>query len=164
MFHPFRLARYWLAAIAFAILPASIGQAEYGPKTTVGTYYQQTSSTLSVDGVAASSCTSATACFVLFQKLPKKKKLIVQNVSCFVAISAGGLRTVMLWGRTGTDFPLKRTMVLPVATVDSGAWLANSPVVHLFKAGERPVIYMTASAVANWTNVHCNVSGELVKG
>ena len=62
-----RACRACLAALPLLILSASLAEALYGPRTTIGTHYQQMSTTTSTDGIdqgsvptltLASSCSS----------------------------------------------------------------------------------------------------------
>jgi hypothetical protein len=148
-----------LAASALVFLSASLAQAEYGPRTTIGANYQQTSNTQSLDGTNAGSCNGNGTCLVLFQVAPAQKPLIVQHVSCRVSVSAGGLVLGYLGTRKGQTFAFKRTQLLPVNTAGSHS-VINNPVMHLFETGERPFVYLDNSAAANW-GVECNISGQL---
>jgi hypothetical protein len=153
------IARACLVGSALVILSASLAQAEYGPRTTIGANYQQTSTTTSINGIAEGSCNGNGHCFILFQAAPAQKPLIVQHVSCTAIVSAGGLRSASLRTRKGQTFPTKRTHLLPV-NIGSTFWAVNSPVMHLLETGERPVVLVSNSAGANWS-LQCNISGVL---
>jgi hypothetical protein len=160
MFKAATLARTCLAGLALVVLSASLANAIYGPRTTIGNNYQQTSSTTSPDGTNAGNCNGVATCYVLFQVTPAQKPLIVQHVSCRASISAGGLLYGYLRSRNGQTVPLRRTHLLPVNTTGTW-WVVNSPVMHLLESGERPVVFFQNSATANWGNMDCNISGQL---
>jgi len=155
-----RACRAGLAGFALVILSASLAEATYGPRTKIGTNYQQTSTTTSENAINEGNCSGGNTCFVLFQVPPGQKSLIVQHVSCRLGVSPG---TNLLYGwlqtRNGQDFPLRRTSFVPVPTADIW-WVVNSPVMHLVKAGERPVVLFVNSAGANWS-AECTISGKL---
>jgi hypothetical protein len=155
------IARACLVGSALVILSASLAQAEYGPRTTIGANYQQTSTTTSINGIAEGSCNGNSVCFILFQVTPAQKPLIVQHVSCTALVSAGGLTSASLRTRMGQTFPIKRTALLPV-NLTSTISAVNSPVMHLFESGERAVVILGNNGViANWSFVECNISGQL---
>lgn len=150
-----------LAGCALVVLSASFAGAEYGPRTTIGKNYQQTSDTTSVDGIASGNCSDSLSCYVLFQRAPQQKALIVQYVSCIVTASTGEIRIGILVTRKGQTFPLRHTNLAPVRTT-GGTWAVNSPVMHLLKSGERAVVRFINSTAATW-GATCNISGKLVK-
>ena len=153
------IARACLAGFAIVILPASLAEAEYGPRTKIGPNYQQSSTTTSTHGITAGNCTGSLNCVVLFQVPPGQKPLIVQHVSCRVSVSAGGLNYGLLQTRKGQAFPLRQTNLVPVPT--TGNWsIVNSPVMHLVGSGERPAVFISNNAFANWT-AQCTISGRL---
>jgi hypothetical protein len=61
-----RVGRACLAGFALVILSASLAAATYGPRTTIGNNYQQTSNTESANGIDQGSCVNTTNCYVLF--------------------------------------------------------------------------------------------------
>jgi hypothetical protein len=157
MFKAATLARACRAGFALAILSASLAQADYGPRTTIGNSYQQTSTTPSANGINEGSCSGLSDCHILFQAAPQQKRLIVQHMACLVVVSAGDLHFGSILTRKGQT--LKRTYLLPVHTT-SGFWVVNTPVMHLFESGERPLVRFLNSTNANW-GVECNISGRL---
>jgi hypothetical protein len=143
------------------ILVPSLANAEYGPKTVFGTNYQQTSTTKSTDGINEGNCNSLAHCYILFQRPPEQKNLIVQHVSCQVNVTAGGIESGLLIARKGQTFPLKRTLLAPIRTTGT-FWAANSPVMHLVGSNEAPVVVFYGSAFATWLPT-CNISGQLTQ-
>jgi hypothetical protein len=147
-----------LAGFALVILSALVAEAVYGPRTTIGANYQQTSTTQSTDGINAGSCIGVPNCYLLLQVAPQQKSLIVQHVSCVVTVSAGEVFFGRLQTRKGQTFPLRHTHL--VSTTGLG-WLVNSPVKHLVESGERPLIlFANNSAASNWS-IECSISGTL---
>jgi hypothetical protein len=153
-----RFRRAYLAGFALVILTASLAEAEYGPRTKIGANYQQSSTTTSVNGIVAGTC-SVGECAVLFQGASAQKALIVQHVACRVGVSTGGLAHGYLRTRKGSTFPLRFTHFVPVNTTGN-VWVVNSPVMHLVESGERPLIVLSNSAAADWT-AECTISGKL---
>jgi hypothetical protein len=147
------------AGFALVILPASLAEATYGPRTTIGTNYQQTSTTTSANGSNPASCNGFSNCFILFQPAPAQRALIVQHVSCRVSVDAGNMSFGLLWIRKGPDLPLKRIPLLPVPTAGA-TWIVNSPVMHLIESGERPLVFLAGTAAAAWS-AECTISGQL---
>ena len=64
-----------LAGLALVILSASLAEADYGPRDKIGANYQQTSSTLSPNGINEGVCNSTSTCYVLFQVAPQQRAL-----------------------------------------------------------------------------------------
>ena len=149
-----------IAGFALVILPASLAEATYGPRTKIGTNYQQSSSTTSPNGLTEGSCDGLLICNVLFQVTPAQKALIVQHVSCRVQVSAGSLRYGRLGTRQGQTFPLRHTLLVPVPTA-SGHLVVNSPVLHLVESGERPVVFFENSVTPGLWFAECTISGQL---
>ena len=147
------------AGFALVILPASLAEATFGPRTVIGANYQQTSTTLSGNGSTAGNCNGFSNCFVLFQPAPGQKALIVQHVSCRVSVDAGAMSFGLLWIRKGQDLPFKRVPLLPVPSAGA-TWIVNSPVMHLIEPGERPLVFLAGTAAAAW-NGECTISGQL---
>jgi hypothetical protein len=99
-----------LAGFALVILSASFAAALYGPRTTIGTNYQQWSNTTSKNGVDQGFCGSTQVCLVLFQRAPQQKALIIEHVSCLVHVNSGELLEANIETRKGqtivpTDSP-----------------------------------------------------------
>jgi hypothetical protein len=154
-----RACRAALAGFALVILSASLAEAEYGPRTTIGVNYQQTSTTTSTDGINEGSCNGSSSCAILFQRAPEQKRLIVQHVSCRVNLSTGGLRYGILQTRKGQTFPLRRTYL---TALNTGTFsVVNSPVMHLVESKENPLLSLQNSANANWFTLQCSISGQL---
>jgi hypothetical protein len=154
-----RACRACLAGLALAILSASLANAEYGPRTTIGANYQQWSSTQSQNGIDAVPCNNHHTCYVMFQPLPQQKELVVQHVSCVVWIGAGELTFGYLAARNGETFASRRTYLLPGHT-SGGYWVVNNPAMHLLKSGERAFVRLESSQVISWF-FECNISGQL---
>lgn len=156
-----RACRASLAGFTLVVLPASLAQATYGPRTTIGSSYQQTSDTLSVNGVdQGSSCNGiSTVCYVLFQQAPQQRPLIVQHVSCRMQVTAGELRSGHLAVRKGGTLQFRHTYLVPVHTTGN-FFIMNSPVLHLVKSGQRVVIQFWNTVTGNWLG-GCNISGKL---
>jgi len=154
------IARACLAGFALVILSASLAGATYGPRTKIGTNYQQTSNTRSNNGSFEGNCNGLPICAVLFQRTVGQKPLIVQHVSCVGQVSAGSLRSASLGTYKEGTFPLRQTQLVPVATT-GGWWVMNSPVKHLVESGERPFVFFNNSAGADWLSVQCTISGTL---
>jgi len=153
------IRRACVAGFALVILSASLAGAEYGPRTKIGNNYQQTSTTLSTDGSTQANCNGGFACYALFSVPPGQKALVVQHVSCRVSVNAGSLLNGRLQTRKGQTFPLRRTHLVPVPT--TGTWsVVNSPVRHLVESGERPLVSLFNSAIADWL-AECTISGTL---
>jgi hypothetical protein len=148
------------AGVVLVILSASLAEATYGPRTTIGANYQQTSNTRSADGIIEGNCFGVDSCWVLFQPAPQQKALIVQHVSCHLVVSAGELQVGTLLNRKGQLLPLRSMDLLPVPTTVA-RWVVNSPVMHLVKSGERPVVSFLNSTNANWSVLECSISGRL---
>jgi len=156
-----RACRAGLAGFVLVTLSVSFAQAEYGPRTTIGNNYQQTSDTVSENGVNQSThCTNTQFCFVLFQTAPQQKPLIVQHVSCHLSVSPGVVRTARLVTRSGQDFVGRLSYLVPVHT-EGAFWVINNPVMHLLKSGERAVIRLSSSVATDWGANDCNISGKL---
>jgi len=151
--------RSCLAGFVFILVSASLAEAVYGPRTSIGTSYQQTSTTQSLDGINEGNCIASSTCSVLFQRAPQQKGLIVQHVSCSVSVSAGGLRNGFLQTRKGQVFPFRFTQLTPVPTTGTW-WTVNSPVMHLVESKEYPRVGFSSSANADWYIV-CSISGQL---
>lgn len=155
-----RVSRAHLAALAFVILSASLAEATYGPRTTIGNSYQQFSNTWSSDGINQGSCHGFSSCYVLFQLPPRQKALIVQHVSCRAQISTGIVQYGFLQTRKEQIRPARLTHLMPVPT--TGGWaIVNSPVMHLVESGERPLVRYVNNTAANWSVVACAISGTL---
>ena len=150
-----------LAGSVLVILSAVVAEAFYGPRTTIGANYQQTSNTTSLDGINEGDCVGVSVCYILLQVPPQQKALIVQHVSCIVIVSAGEISNGLLRTRKGQTFPLRHTRLVPVLTTGS-TWVVNSPVKHLGESGERPVVSFANSAAAHWS-VECSISGTLTQ-
>lgn len=148
-----------LAGLALVILSGSLAETAYGPKTTIGANYQQTSDTTSVNQINQAACVAAFNCYFLFQTAPQQKPLIVQHVSCRVFASVGELRYGELRTREGQALPFIRTPLAPVST-GGGWWVVNTPVMHLLKSGERAYVGFNSGAAADWNGV-CTISGRL---
>ena len=159
MFKAATLARTCLAGLALVVLSASLAKAIYGPRTTIGKNYQQFSNTMSTNGIDQAQCVNAENCYVLFQLTPQQKPLTVQHVSCRVTVGVGEIRQGKLLTRKGQDFMFRQTVLVPVPT-SSTWWAVNSPVMHLVKSGERPIIFFQNSPAASWA-LECSISGRL---
>ena len=153
------LARSCCAGLALVILSASLAETSYGPKTTIGANYQQTSDTASKNEISQAACDATFHCYLLFQPAPQQKPLIVQHVSCRVFASAGELRWGELRSREGQAFPFRWAPLVPVST-GGGWWVVNAPVMHLVKSGERVFVAFNSGAAADWNGV-CTISGRL---
>ena len=158
MFKAATLARTCLAGLALVVLSASLANAIYGPRTTIGKNYQQWSSTESNDGVNSGNCNS-TFCYLVFQAIPQQQPLIVQHVACRATVTTGGLTLVRLGTRKGPTFQNRNTPLVPVYTTGN-YWAVNSPVMHLLKSGERPYVFFFNSTAATW-GLDCSISGRL---
>jgi hypothetical protein len=151
-----RVCRAGLAGSALVILSAALAAAEFGPRAIIGKNYQQSSNT---GGVTEFACDSSSLCLLAFQPIPQQQPLLVQHVACRVNVSAGSLLTASLETWSGQTLVSRHTNLVPVAT--SGLWWAvNSPVIHLIKSGERPIVRFDNTAGADWF-VDCNISGTL---
>jgi hypothetical protein len=149
-----------LTGFALASLSASLAQAQqYGPRTTIGTDYQQTSSVQSPNGTDPGAC-SADFCLVLFQQAPQQRPLVVRHVSCLVYANTGDLRYGILLTRKGDTNPSRDTYLLPVST-GGGWWAVNSPVMQLIKSGERVHVLFRNSTNASYWSPRCTISGQL---
>jgi hypothetical protein len=157
-----RACRACLAGLPLVIVSASLAEASYGPRTTIGTHYQQMSTTTSTNGIDQGSCTNVNTCIVLFQRVPQHKRLIVQHVSCRLAVGPGELHFGELGTRKGQTWPLRSTVLLPVPTGDTYYWVVSSPIMQLVKSDEKPFIRFEASQASNW-NAWCNISGKLLQ-
>jgi hypothetical protein len=154
-----RVCRAGLAGLALVILSVSHAAAEYGPRTKHGDKYQQWSDETTLDGLQPAPCHNTVSCYVLFQAIPGNRPLIVEHATCTASISHGELRSVHLRTKRGQTFPFTWTPLVPVST--SGTWWAvNSPVIHLFKSGESPVVLLVNDSAAAWF-VDCSISGTL---
>jgi hypothetical protein len=160
MFKAATLVRTCLAGLALAILSASLAGAAFGPRTTIGKSYQQTSNTTSLNGINPGSCGSNQSCYVLFQLAPSQQPLIVQHIACALSPAFGGLLHGTLMTRTGQTLVLTQTPLLPVRT-SNNSQIINSPVMHLLKPGERAVIRFVNSVTTTWGLPHCSLSGRL---
>jgi hypothetical protein len=165
MFNAATIARAGRAGLAclvgsvLVILSALVAEAFYGPRTTIGANYQQTSNTMSTDGINEGVCVGVSVCYILLQVPPQQKALIVQHVSCIIIVTAGEISNGLLRTRKGQTFPLRHTRLVPVLTTGT-TWVVNSPVKHLGESGERPVVSFPSSAAATWT-IECSISGTL---
>jgi hypothetical protein len=155
-----RVCHTGLAGLFLAILSASLAEATYGPKTVVGEHYQQTSGSMSANGINEGSCGSSNHCYVLFQPVPQQKALIVQHVSCYAYASAGVLRYGYLGGQKQGTFLLRRKHLVPVHTSGS-EWVVNSPVTYLVKPGDRPHVHLRNTTNSPLWLVECDISGQL---
>jgi hypothetical protein len=157
-----RLGHACLAGFVLVILSASLANAQfgYGPKTTIGSNYQQTSTSPSNNGFNLSSCSPASLCYILFQQAPQQKPLIVRHVSCRVSINPGELREGYLTSTKEGAFVNRRTYLSPVF-LSGPTWMVNNPAMHLIKPGERPVVLFVSSDAASAWGAECNVSGTL---
>ena len=159
-----RLGRAIVAGCALVILSTSFAEAiigSYGPRTIIGSNYQQTSDgqSTAVDGFNQGQCTNVSLCRVLFQKVPQKQKLIIQNVSCYVQIDSGSLFYGQLQTRHGQTIIQRNTTLTPVATTQ-GYWIVSSPVMHLVETGQNAFITFVSSTSAYW-GTECSISGQL---
>ena len=145
-----RAGRACLAGFALVILSASLAEATFGPRPTIGNNYQQWSNTLT------SACSSSISCTVRFQPAPQLKALIVQHVSCHAIANTGEIQVVRLATLNG---PQTRTTLVPVPV--GSRWAVNSPVMHLVESGERPTITFQNDTSTNWSLVECSISGQL---
>jgi hypothetical protein len=157
-----RCASASVAALLLVGLSASLVAAAYGPRTTIGSLYQQTSDTLSTNGVTETgNCLAVAACYVLFQAAPNKQKLVVHHVSCYWHLTAGNLFRVMLHSRTPQGgLPFRNSVIVPVNTAAT-EFSASGSVLHMLGTNEIPVILLQADANANFTLGHCTIAGEL---
>lgn len=157
-----RAGRACLAGAVLAIVSSSLAEAEYGPRTAIGANYQQSSSTMSTNGITESGDYSGRfSCYILFQRAPHRKGLIVQHASCVLSLTEAGLHAGFLLTRKGQTFPLKSTPLLPVNPTGI-SWVVNNSVMHLLKVGERPIVrFVSTGTVAPHWSVECNISGQL---
>jgi hypothetical protein len=157
-----RLTKGMLTTLPLLTLSLSPGVAEYGPKTTIGTYYQQTSDTYSTDGVTANPCLAVGACHILFQQVPLQQKLIITHLSCYVHTTTGQVYRAMLHSRTGSGgLPFRNTSIAAAQT-STNEFVANGPVLHLLEANQRPVVLLQSTLSPNFGLGHCTISGTLV--
>jgi hypothetical protein len=154
-----RACRAGLAGFSLVIVSASFVAADFGPRTAIGANYQQWSSTTSENGLTQGTCSGSLGCFVLFQPVPQQKSLIVQHLSCRASVNAGGLRFGSLLTRKGIIFVDRRTLLVPVGTTGNDS-VVNTPVMHLFKSGERPQVFLSNTQIADWF-AECSISGKL---
>jgi len=157
-----RAGRACLAGFVLVILSASLANAQfgYGPRTTIGANYQQTSTSPSNDGFHLSSCSPGSLCYILFGQAPQQKPLIVRHVSCRVSINPGELREGYLTSTKEGAFVNRRTYLSPVF-LTGPTWMVNNPAMHLIKPGERPVVLFVSSDAASAWGAECNISGTL---
>jgi len=155
------VARACCAGLALVVLPASLVEAAFGPRTTLGKNYQQWSSETSVvQTFTPGSCNSHSGCFVLFQAIPQQQALLIQHVACRAIVGAGGLRYANVYTRKGQTIVNTATYLVPVHTTGT-SWVVNNPVMHLLKSGERPLVFLFNSQATSWT-VDCSISGKLM--
>ena len=152
-----RAGRAYLAGFVLMTLSVSLAQAEYGPRTTVGNNYQQSSSTLSPNGLNQGNCNGFN-CYVLFQRAPQEQSLIIQHVSCAIIVE-GTVALVAVGNREGQTLLSTISYIVPVHQAGD-VWLVNSPVMHLVRSGERPVIALQSSPGGSWSII-CTISGKL---
>jgi hypothetical protein len=149
-----------LAAFAVSILSGPLAQAEYGPRTVFESNYQQTSNTTSNNGRTEAACNSANSCYVLFQRAPGQKKLIIRHVSCVVNSPNGALKYGEIYTRKGSAERFRRSPLSPVSALGDD-WIVNSPVMHLISSNERPSIRFHNSTLTFW-DLRCSISGTLL--
>jgi hypothetical protein len=145
-----------LAGFGLTILSASLAWPVYGPRTTIGANYQQWSAQQSPNGIDPGQCTGS-GCNVLFQAIPQQKQLIVRHVACRANVNTGALISVQVRTRGVGVFPDRYTPLVPV-NLSTGWWAVNSPVMHLLKSGERPIVSFSNTASAVWI-AECSISG-----
>ena len=142
-----------------SLCSAAQAQSQYGPRTVLGNFYQQTSNTQSIDGVHVAPCTSTAVCNVLFQAVPSSKAMVIQHVSCLVNPVGGQVTGAYLRTHSGQTVPYRVTDFLPD---NAGNSYVNIAVLHLVLANERPFITLNRSGTGDFGLTECSISGQIV--
>jgi hypothetical protein len=139
-----------IAALLLARSGAMAGQ------VTANGHYQQFARTTACGGLEAVSCT------LTFGALPSGKNLIVRQVSCFMAMTSGGVRYVALESYTPTGTaPLARTFITPILGTGAGFNTASAAVTHVVAAGQRLKVNVNFTS-GQLSSVECSVVGDLL--
>jgi hypothetical protein len=156
-----RRAAACFAAVALVTAAASPAAASFGPRVTAGNVYQQTSSTMSPDGLVEGVCTGLTVCNFLFQPVPDSQDLVIEHLSCRLIPTAGEIYEASLETRRGNQLQQRRTILIPKPTSIPTLFLINSAALHPIKATQRAVVKVSNTSGARY-NGECTISGRLV--
>jgi hypothetical protein len=149
------------------ILTSSAAVAGFGPRFSLDGVYLQTTDTKSSDiGNSSPGCGSAIVCYVLFQPVPAGQNLLIEHVSCFVQIPAGGqfklAQLISKKNPSATMDTFRWTAIAPVLTASASddTYIVNSDVLYPLKAGEVAVMQLFKNVLGVW-QANCTISGHL---
>jgi hypothetical protein len=158
-----RRAGICIVTFAFVVSSVSVTAALYGPRVTVGEYYQQTSSTTSRDGINEAPCDNNNpggSCDFMFQVAPDQKSIIVEHVSCSV-FSSPDVRSAILHSRkSNSTLPFRYSVLTPVRTSVIGT-VVSGTVLHPLAAGERALVQVDFGSTTNVSGF-CTISGRVM--
>ncbi len=145
-----------VAAALSTMAAASLTSASAAPTIAGGIYMDQ----------SVKSCSSASsACEVEFAAVPAGKTLVITDAGCAVNTASGiALVSSTLRGRTAGGATVNRNAYFqPLQTSPSGdrryQMQLNTHLILL--AGEKPNIFLSASAASAGFAANCTVAGEL---
>lgn len=145
-----------------AVAPSPVGAASI----TVGSNYQESSNVTSSAPPAAGACNGVSYCYLNFSKVPEGRNLLVRQVSCSLSASAGNVISMYLGVRRGQNsverFQFLNSTKYP-SSQPGGTVVVNENALQIYRAGDRPEIYVGYTAAANTTGF-CTISGEYVAG
>jgi hypothetical protein len=148
-----------LCATALGLLSAPAGAAPPTP-TIIQGFYQQSTDTVSLDGVlAASSCAQTQACFYLFTPVRAGKQLIITQISCTIPHNTGSVRVARLFPVKAGQQIFRTQYFVPVPTTNDRVGFSE-PTLQLFTAGERPVVEVDFDQPVNIFGA-CTIAGQI---
>lgn len=147
---------------ASALLGAAVGLvtlagAAAAAPTIAGNFYQEQ---------ILGNCSNKSSCELMFTAVPAGKSLVVTDSGCVVTMtSTASIAGLSLSGRTAANQLISRTVYpLPVLVSNFGGskrYQAQNSVRHIMLAGEKPRMFVGASAAAAEFVTICSISGIL---
>jgi hypothetical protein len=150
----------WLAGVVAAALSASAASAEIFPPSTIAGVYQQSTSTRSTSPPADTGCANTTGCDFVFSRVPSGKQLVVSNVSCSVASSAGFISLMQLVAQRPNGEILARAQNLQPVKTEGVQYFLNNTTLAAFDSRERPLVRIHVSTFTNISGL-CTIAGQL---
>ena len=158
---PHRFALF--AGLALATLSAAPGHTS---SLSVGQNYQESSNKTSTSPPNATGC-SLTYCYIVFNKVPTGKQLIVTQVSCSLNVSdatADATQMFMEPQRPNGNWNERFQILIP-STMPSNLpgynLVLNSAAYMLFTSNDRPEIYVGLKSAAQVVGF-CSIAGQMV--
>ncbi len=146
-----------LGVLALAAVSATPSTAA---ATTIDEFYQETTSTQSLDGVTASpNCPATQSCFFLFSRVKVGQNLVISSVSCTIPHNAGTARFAALMPQFKGALLPRTQYFVPVPTTNDRVTF-NTQTLQLFKARESPVVQVVFDQPVNIFG-SCTIAGQI---